>query len=101
MIDDFNLNYEKSFLKQKDKLIKNGSLTQKQITKTINQYFQDKSNHSLYYHSICCKRDKHRKSISVLGTNQNYKILFAEYKKVINFIFIGTHSRYDKINKDC
>jgi len=95
------LNYEKSFLKQQSKLLKNGSITQQQIDETIELYKCDKTNHKLYYHSICCKRDKHRISIAVLGTNQKYKILLAEYEKVSNFIFIGTHAKYDRLNKDC
>jgi len=95
------LKYEKSFLKQQSKILKSGSLTQKQIDDTIELYKSDKQNHKLYYHSICCKKDKHRISISILGTNQKYKILLAEYERVSNFIFIGTHTKYDRLNKDC
>lgn len=101
MIENIKFNFEKSFIKEKEKLIKNGSLTEEQIFKTIEQYKIDKSHHKLFYHSICCRRDKHRKSIAVLGTNQSYKILFAEYDNLVNFIFIGSHTKYDRLNKDC
>ena len=74
-----NIKYEKSYLKQLSKLIKKNSITQEQIDKTIELYLKDKNNAKLFYHSICCKRDKHRKSISVIGTNQQYKILLAQY----------------------
>jgi len=94
-------NYEKSFLKQKKKLIKKNLLSEKQIDETIELYATDKTDIKLYYHSICCKRDKHRKSIAVIETAQGYKILLSEYKEVVNFIFIGTHARYDRLNKDC
>jgi len=75
-----NIKYEKSFLKQKEKLISKHALTQKQIDDTIELYRRDKLNPALHYHSICCKKDLNRKSISVLKTNQQYKILFAEYE---------------------
>ena len=94
-------NYEKSFLKQKEKLLKKAILTKKQIDETIKLYKKDKNAIKLYYHSICCKRDKHRKSIAVLETGQGYKILLSEYKTVVNFIFIGSHAKYDRLNKDC
>ena len=94
-------NFEKSFYKQKAKLIKSGALTDKQINDTIETYKLDTQNHKLHYHSICCKRDKHRKSITVLGTNQKYKILLSEYTNLVNFIFIGSHTKYDRLNKDC
>ncbi len=96
-----NIKYEKSFLKQKSKLISKHALTQKQIDDTIDLYRQNKLDPRLYYHSICCKKDLHRKSISVLKSNQQYKILFAEYEDLTNFIFIGHHDRYDRVNKDC
>ena len=101
MIENMQFNFEKSFYKQKAKLLKAGALTEQQITDTIESYKISTANHNLYYHSICCKRDKHRKSIAVLGTNQNYKILFSEYKDLVNFIFIGSHAKYDRLNKDC
>lgn len=96
-----NIKYEKSFLKQKSKLIAKNALTKKQIEDTIELYINSKTDTRLHYHSICCKRDLHRKSISVLGKNQQYKILFAEYEDLTNFIFIGHHDRYDRVNKDC
>jgi len=94
-------NYEKSFLKQKGKLVKKALLSEEQIHKTIELYKEDKNSSKLYYHSICCKRDKHRKSIAILETGQGYKILLSEHKTIVNFIFIGTHAKYDRLNKDC
>ena len=93
--------YEKSFIKQKGKLVKKALLSEEQIAETIELYKKDKTSTKLYYHSICCKRDKHRKSIAVLETGQGYKILLSEHKTVVNFIFIGTHAKYDRLNKDC
>ena len=96
-----NIKYEKSFLKQSSKLISKNTLTQKQVDETIELYKSNKTDIKLHHHSICCKRDKHRISISVLGSNQEYKILCAEYKELTNFIFIGHHKKYDRLNKDC
>lgn len=96
-----NIKFEKSYLKQVSKLIQKHSLTQNQIDQTIQLYISNKNDNKLYYHSICCKKDKHRKSISVIGTNQQYKILFAEYSTLVSFIFVGHHDKYDRINKDC
>ncbi len=96
-----NIRYEKSFLKQLAKLIDKNVLTQEQVDKTVLLYQKEKTDIRLHYHSICCKRDKHRKSISILGSNQEYKILCAEYKELTNMIFIGHHKKYDRLNKDC
>ena len=96
-----NIRFEKSFLKQLAKLINKNVLTQEQVDKTVLLYQKEKTNIQLHYHSICCKRDKHRKSISILGSNQEYKILCAEYKGLTNMIFIGHHKKYDRLNKDC
>ncbi len=71
-----NIEYEKSFLKQQSKLISKHALTQRQIDETIELYKHNKLDPKLHYHSICCKKDLYRKSISVIGTNQQYKMLF-------------------------
>ena len=92
-----NIKYEKSFNKQSGKLVSKNILTQKQIDDTILLYQEDKTDVRLRYHSICCKRDKHRKSISVLGSTQEYKILLAEYETLSNIIFIGHHKKYDRL----
>lgn len=101
MIENINYNYEKSFDKQKLKLITKGILTSEQINKTIELYKENKTDSKLYYHTIICKKDKNRKSISVLGTGQDYKILLSEYRNVVNFIFIGHHKKYDRVNTNC
>jgi len=100
-LKDKNFTLEPSFLRQSAKLISSGTLTQVQIDKTIELYKSDKVNNKLHYHKIICKKDKCRKSIAVINSNQQYKILFSEQPDDIYFLFIGHHKKYDRINKDC
>ena len=93
--------FEPSFERQCTKLIKVTSLTKIQIDETIELYKQNKLNSKLHYHKIICKKDKCRKSIAVIDTNQQYKILLSEQQNSIYFLFIGHHRKYDRINKEC
>lgn len=92
---------EPSFLHQCSKLIKLSVLSQKQIDQSIELYKINKHDNKLHYHKIICKKDKCRKSIAVLQSNQQYKILISEQGNKIYFLFIGHHRKYDRINKDC
>ena len=92
---------ESSFLHQSSKLIKASALTQKQIDETLALYKIEKTNPKLHYHKIICKKDKCRKSIAILNSNQEYKVLLSEQQGNVYFIFIGHHRKYDRINKSC
>lgn len=92
---------ETVFEKQKEKLVESGALTLEQIKETINLFLKNKSDVRLRYHKIICKKDKCRRSITVLYTDQSYKILLSEQPNMVVFVFIGHHSRYDRINKNC
>ena len=92
---------EQSFLHQCSKLINTSSLAQEQIDETIALYKSDKTSPKLHYHKIICKKDKCRKSISILGSHQQYKILLSEQNSKIYILFIGHHRKYDRINKNC
>jgi len=100
-LKDKNFTLEPSFLRQSAKLVSSGALTQVQIDETIELYKSDKANNKLHYHKIICKKDKCRKSIAVINSNQQYKILLSEQPDDIYFLFIGHHRKYDRINKDC
>ena len=93
--------FETIFEKQKSKLVESGALTFEQIEETINLFLKNKSDIRLRYHKIICKKDKCRRSITVLYTDQSYKILLSEQPNMVVFVFIGHHSRYDRINKNC
>ncbi len=93
--------FETIFEKQKSKLVESGALTFEQIEETINLFLKNKSDVRLRYHKIICKKDKCRRSITVLYTDQSYKILLSEQPNMVVFVFIGHHSRYDRINKNC
>ncbi len=92
---------ESSFTHQCTKLIKSSALTQKQIDATIALYKSDKTNQKLRYHKIICKKDKCRRSIAVINSNEQYKVLLSEQQDVVYFLFIGHHRKYDRINKSC
>ena len=92
---------EQSFLHQCSKLVKSSTLSQQQIDDTLSLYKSDKTDQKLHYHKIVCKKDKCRRSIAVIGSNQQYKILLSEQGDTIHFLFIGHHRKYDRINKSC
>lgn len=93
--------YETVFEHQKAKLIHSGALNAQQIDETISLYLKNKTDPRIHYHKITCKKDKCRRSIAVLYTNQGYKILLSEQPNMVVFVFIGHHSRYNRINKNC
>ena len=93
--------FETVFEKQKSKLIELGALDLEQIEETIQLFLKNKSDIRLRYHKITCKKDKCRRSITVLYTDQSYKILLSEQPDMVVFVFIGHHNRYDRINKNC
>jgi len=93
--------YEKSFIKQKDKLLKKNILTEKQINQTIDTFKENEYNSNLYNHKINCKYNKNRRSLAVLGSNQEYKILFSDYGDLKAFEHVMHHKKYDRVNKDC
>jgi hypothetical protein len=100
-LSDKLIAFETVFEKQKSKLVESGALTLEQIEETINLFLKNKSDVRLRYHKIICKKDKCRRSITVLFTDQTYKILLSEQPNMVVFVFIGHHSRYDRINKNC
>jgi len=85
--------------KQKTKLIQKGRLTHKIIEKTESLFEQDPYHYKLRPHKIICKKDKRRKSITVLNTQ--YRILLTDFGNFAIFQQIIDHNRYDRINKDC
>lgn len=100
-LNDKLIAFESVFERQKSKLIESGALNSEQIDETISLYLQNKTDPRLKYHKIVCKKDKCRRSITVLYTNQSYKILLSEQPNMVVFVFIGHHSRYDRINNNC
>ncbi|WP_041354071.1 hypothetical protein [Nitratiruptor sp. SB155-2] len=85
--------------KQKEKLIKKGSLSKEIIDKTEAIFLENPNDYRLRPHKIICKKDKRRRSISVLNTQ--YRILYTDNGDAAIFQQILNHKRYDRINKDC
>lgn len=95
------IEYEPLFIRNRDKLIKRGAITQKQLDNTIELFKSNEFHSSLYNHKIKCKKDKYRRSIALLESNQKYKILFADFGELKKFVIIEHHDRYDRYNRNC
>ncbi|MEA3521966.1 MAG: hypothetical protein U9R50_03250 [Campylobacterota bacterium] len=100
-MSDKQVEFQSSFVKQRQKLTSSKQLTDIQIDDTLHLYIKNKNTRNLHKHKITCKHDKCRISIAVLNTGQKYKILLSDQADRVVFIFIGSHKRYDRINKDC
>ena len=95
------IEYEPLFIRNRNKLIKRGAITQKQLDNTIELFKSNEFHPSLYNHKIKYKKDKYRRSIALLENNQKYKILFADFGELKKFVIIEHHDRYDRYNKNC
>ena len=89
----------KLYERQKAKLTQKRHLPQSVIDETESIFQDDPTNHRLRPHKIICKKDKRRKSISVINTQ--YRILYTDNGDIAIFQQILNHKRYDRINKDC
>lgn len=92
---EFSALYER----QKAKLIKSGKLSAEIVAKTESIFAADPLDHRLRPHKITCKKDKRRRSVTVVNTS--YRILYTDAGDVAVFQMILSHDRYDRINKDC
>lgn len=81
------------------KMVKKRKLSQEEIDDTEKLFLEDKDIKALRYHSITCKKDKQRYSITI--PNTQYRILFSQYDDVAIFRRLVDHKEYDRINKDC
>ena len=90
--------YSTRYIKSKEKLIKNSSLSEDSIYEAIDIFLKDRSNKRVRFHKINCKRDKNRASISI--PNTQYRILFSN-EDILIFWCICNHNIYDRMNKDC
>ncbi len=85
--------------KQKSKLIQRGQLSKEIIEETERLFERDPADYKLRPHKIVCKKDKRRRSITVVNTQ--YRILYTDNGDTAIFQQILNHNRYDRINKDC
>ncbi|WP_456390299.1 type II toxin-antitoxin system RelE/ParE family toxin [Hydrogenimonas sp.] len=92
---EFSALYEK----QKAKLVKRGRLSQGIVEETEKIFLSDPLDRRLRPHKITCKKDKRRRSITVVNTS--YRILYTDAGEIAVFQMIIHHDRYDRINKDC
>ena len=90
----FDIKYERS----KKKVAKRIDILKIQQTETL--FKNDPSNYKLELKSIVCRRDKHKKSIRVLG-NEGFRILVSIRDDIAYFQDIMDHNKYDRMTKDC
>ncbi len=81
------------------KIIKAHKLTNEEIIATEELFLSDYKHKSLRFHSITCKKDKNRYSITV--PNTQYRILMTIIDDVAYLVALLNHRDYDKNNKDC
>ena len=90
----FDLKYERS----KKKVSKR--IESSHIQETEKLFLKDPSHSKLAMKSIVCRRDKHKRSIRVLG-NDGFRILISIRDDIAYFQDIMDHSKYDRLTKDC
>ncbi len=87
---------------QAEKLIKQHKLSAEDISNTEDTFLKNPDDQSLRPHKITCRKDKRRRSITVLNTTSSaYRILYTSNDDEAIFQQILNHKRYDRINKDC
>ena len=89
----------KAFERTYKKLIKKGSISKDDFTKTKNQFEKDHNSPTLHFKKIICKNDKHRHSIRVLNTS--YRIIITVQTNIAYMICVCDHDDYDRRNKNC
>ena len=94
-----NIRKIKLYERQAKKLVKNHQLTTEQIEDTENLFKNDPFDKDLRPHKITCKKDKRRRSITVINTA--YRILYTDAGDTAIFQQILDHDDYDRINKNC
>ena len=90
----FDIKYERS----KKKVAKRIAI--EKVEKTEELFKNDPTHHKLELKSIVCRRDKHKKSIRVLG-NEGFRILISIRDDITYFQDIMDHKKYDRMTKDC
>jgi|LGOV01.1.fsa_nt_gb hypothetical protein len=91
---EFDLKYERS----KKKISKRINI--EKIEKTEQLFCEDPMHKKLELKNIVCRRDKHKKSIRVLG-NEGFRILISIRDDIAYFQDIMDHNKYDRMTKDC
>ena len=90
----FDIKYERS----KKKVAKRIEI--QKIEKTEELFKSDPAHYKLEVKNIVCRRDKHKKSIRVLG-NEGFRILLSIRDDIAYFQDIMDHKKYDRLTKDC
>jgi hypothetical protein len=86
--------------RQKDKLIDQKKLSEEQIDETEEIFRNTPTSYKLRPHKITCKKDKRRRSITVVPKTA-YRMLYTDNGNSTYFQQVIHHKKYDRINKDC
>jgi len=91
---EFDAKYERS----KRKIARR--IEPKKIEQTEILFQSDPTHPSLQLKQISCRRDKHKRSIRVLG-NEGFRILISIREETAYFQDIMDHDKYDRLTRDC
>ena len=72
----------------------------KKIERTEALFKSDPSHPNLQLKQISCRRDKHKRSIRVLG-NEGFRILISIRGEIAYSQDIMDHDKYDRLTRDC
>ena len=98
MKSKLQVNESSAYLRYK-KSLKNRNDLLKKIDQTIELLEKDKTDGSLHFKKMTCKRNKYRYSIRVL--NSSYRILLTYHEDIAELQCVCSHDRYDRENKNC
>ena len=93
------INETTQYLRTKKKILKKYSLSENDISTTIELFKNHPKDTSLHYKKMNCKKDKDRYSIRVLNTQ--YRILMTVQENEVILVCVCSHDDYDRRNKDC
>ena len=90
--------FDRKYERSKQKIARRIPL--EKIEQTEKLFRTDPSHPRLELKSITCRRDKHKRSIRVVG-NDGFRILISFRGEVAWFQDIMDHDKYDRMTKDC
>lgn len=87
------------FLRTQKRLIKRHILNQEEIEQTLLLFQHHRSDPSLHYKKMSCKKDKNRYSIKI--PNTQYRILMTVNETNVILACVCDHGEYDMRNRNC
>ena len=89
----------KDYIRSIKRIKKKRTLSLDLIDETLALYLSDQHDARLQFKPITCKRDKHRHSLRIPGTQ--YRILISILDDTTTLVCVCDHDDYDRRNKNC